>query len=53
MEAVKNDGNALRYVSLQLQNNYKIVMQSVKNVGWSLKYASLELQNNYEIVDVH
>jgi hypothetical protein len=50
MEAVKNDGGLLKYASLELQNNYKIVIEAVKNTGYALEHASCELQNNYKIV---
>jgi hypothetical protein len=41
---------ALKYASLELRNNYEIVIELVKNNGVSLKYTSEELKNNYEIV---
>jgi hypothetical protein len=47
--SVKNKGYALAYASLELQNNYKIVMEAIKKNGDALRYASLELQNNYKI----
>jgi hypothetical protein len=43
---VKNQGNALQYTSLKLQNNYKIIIEAVKNRGDT----SLELRNNYKNV---
>jgi hypothetical protein len=44
MEAVKNDGYASKYASLELQNNYEIITECVKNNGYLLEYVLSELK---------
>ena len=50
MEAVKQDGLALRYASEQLKNDREFVMEEVKQNWWALYYASKQLKNDREIV---
>jgi hypothetical protein len=50
MEAVKSYGNVLEYASINLRNNYEIVIESVKKSGKALKYCYNILQNNYFII---
>ena len=46
MEAVKQNGYALRFASVKLKNNYDLVMEAVKQSEYALEYASAELQEN-------
>jgi predicted RNA-binding protein (virulence factor B family) len=50
VEAVKQDGNSLKYTSEELQNDKQVVLEAVKQYGSSLYYASEELQNDKEVV---
>ena len=44
MEAVKQNGCVLRYVSDELKGDREIVMEAVKQNGFALEYASAELR---------
>ena len=44
IEAVSQDGNALKYVSEELQGDRDIVMAALKNDGCALAYASKNLR---------
>ena len=50
LEAVKQNGNALKYASEDLRNDIDIVLEAVKENGVALVYASNNLKNNREIV---
>ena len=43
MDAVRQNGIALRYVSAELKADRSIVMAAVKQFGWALAYAPSEL----------
>ena len=49
-EAIKQNGNALRYASFERRGNMGFVWQAVKNKGRALKWASAQLQDNREVV---
>ena len=48
MEAVKQDGSALRYVSEELRADREVVMEAVKQNRWALQHASAELRGEME-----
>ena len=50
LEKVKEDGNALQYVSDELKNDREIVLAAVRNNGCALGYVSDELKNDREFV---
>ena len=50
LEALKNDGLALRFISTEFKNDREIVLEAVKSSGKALEYASDELKNDREIV---
>ena len=50
LEAVKNDGSALKYASENLKEDREIVLEAVKNDGSALEYASENLKEDREIV---
>lgn len=52
MEAVKNNGRALEYLTKELRGNEEIVMEAMKTSGHSLQFATEELKCNKEIIDV-
>jgi len=49
-EAIKQNGNALRYASFERRGNMGFVWQAVKNKGRALRWASAQLQDNREVV---
>ena len=51
LEAVKQDGRALRYASAALKDDREIVLEAVKQNGDALQFASAALKNDREIVD--
>jgi len=46
LEAVKHDGDALRYASDELKNDRNFVLEAVKNDGGALRYASEEVRRD-------
>lgn len=50
LEAVRQDGFALEYVSEALRNDLEVVLTAVRQDGNSLQDASAELQNNRDVV---
>jgi len=50
LEALKNDGLALEFISTEFKNDREIVLVAVKSSGKALEYASNELKNDREIV---
>ncbi len=50
LEAVHQNGMALRHLSENFKNNKQIVLTAVKQNGLSIKYASNLLKNNKQIV---
>ena len=49
LEAVKQDGYALRFASEELRGDRDVVMEAVKQNGDALQYASQELQRDTEV----
>ena len=47
---VKQNGEALEYVSDELKNDREIVMEAVKQDGCALEYVPNKLRNDKEIV---
>ena len=47
---LKQNGNALRFASDELQDDEEVVFAAVKKNGMSLKYASDELRVDKEVV---
>ena len=52
LEAIKQDGCALRFASAALKDDREIVREAVKQNGCALDYASAELKGDREIVMV-
>ena len=50
LEAVKQDGNALKFASDELKGDRVVVMEAVKQNGWALEYAAEELRGDREVV---
>ena len=46
LEAVKQDGHALKYASTALKDDREIVLEAVKQSGSALQYASAALQHD-------
>ena len=46
LEAVKQNGSALKYASEELKNDKEVVLEAVKQDGFALEYDSYELQND-------
>ena len=49
MEAVKQEGVALRFASIKLRNDREVVKCAIKQNGSALKYASVKLMNDDSI----
>eukprot|EP00972_Heterocapsa_arctica_P010646 1562545-Heterocapsa_arctica.AAC.1 len=49
LEAVKQDGLALRFASAELKGDREVVMEAVKQSGLALRFASQELMGDREI----
>ncbi|MCK8817623.1 DUF4116 domain-containing protein [Natroniella sulfidigena] len=52
LEAVKQNGDALRYVSKELRGDKEVVLEAVKQDSDVLRYASEELQNDEQILEI-
>ena len=50
LKAVQNNGEALKYASIELRDNYEIVYAAVSNCSYARRYASKKLQDHPEIV---
>ena len=50
LEAVKQDGRALRFASAELKNDKEFVLEAVKQKGYALRFASAELRNDKDVV---
>jgi hypothetical protein len=50
LEAVRQDGWALAYVSNHLRGDREIVVEAVRQNGWALVYATEHLKGDREIV---
>ena len=50
LKAIKKNGLALKYVSIELQNDKEIVLESIKQNEYALEYASIDLHNNKEFI---
>lgn len=50
LKAVKKNGWALQYASIELKNDREIVLEAVKRNGCALQYASELLRNDREVV---
>lgn len=50
LEAVKLNGNSLRYASKELKNDKEMVMEAIKNNNLSFAHASERLQNDKDVV---
>ena len=50
LEAVKQNGNALKYASAALKDDREFVLEAVKQDGSALEYASAALQGDREFV---
>ena len=50
LEALKQDGRALQYVSEELRNDEEIVLAAVKQKGFALKYVPTQFKNSKKIV---
>ncbi|EFC36713.1 predicted protein [Naegleria gruberi] len=50
MEYIKENGDYLKFVSMELKNDKELVLQAVKNSGLAIYYASEELKRDREIV---
>eukprot|EP00972_Heterocapsa_arctica_P081386 11996578-Heterocapsa_arctica.AAC.1 len=48
-EAVKQDGEALQYASMELKGNKEVVMEANKSNGEALRYASEEQKGDKEV----
>ena len=46
MEAVKKNGNALRFASGSLKNDQEIVLEAIKKNGLALEFASARFKND-------
>ena len=49
LEAVKQDGGALRFASEELRDDKKVVLEAVKQDGRALRFASEKLCNDKDI----
>ena len=52
LAAVAEDGDALQYASVELQNNKEVVLAAVAEIGHALQYASVELRVDRELVQM-
>jgi hypothetical protein len=50
LEAVKQNGRALQFASVELKNDKEVVLEAVKNDGHAFEYASDELKNDKDVV---
>ena len=50
ISALSQDGDALRYASLELQNNIDVVKIAIENNYRALAYASNSIKNNRELI---
>ncbi len=50
LQAVKQNGSALKFASEELRNDREFILEAVKQNGYALECASKELQNDSEIV---
>lgn len=50
LEAVKNDGRAVKYASPRLRDDKKIILIAVKQYGWAIEFASKRLQRNKDVI---
>ena len=50
LAAVKGNGSALKYASVELLGDREVVLTAVKDTGWALRFASTALRANREVV---
>ena len=50
LKAIKKNGLALEYASVNLQNDKEVVLKAIKQNEFALEYASVNLQNDKEVV---
>ena len=50
LKAIKKNGLALEYASVNLQNDKEVVLKAIKQNEFVLKYASINLQNDKEFI---
>ena len=50
LAAVRQNGHAIEYASVELKTDKEVVLAAVQQTGWALEYASAELQADKEAV---